>query len=491
MIKRGIEVGHIFQLGTKYSEAMKLNVLSEQGKPVNLIMGCYGIGVSRVVAAAIEQNHDERGILWPSALAPFQIALVPLKYETESVKQATDKLYAELTAAGFEVLLDDRDKKTSPGVKFADMELIGIPHRIVISDRGLNEGVLEYKGRRDSESQNLPIGELMSFITENSAAERNDAHRKTLRLFAAALCGGLQLSGCANQLPQRSEHEERVERKLLEHTLQVDVGQPDVLELPQRRVRINDQKSFEVTEFEVTRRYDRYTPYQAWREIYEIPLGAVALVAGVGANIVNVVTFGSVPDNITHGWINYGLAGVNPFMNVESNGRAEQNLASIDEKQRDKRLEYSSLPWAERPVMVSSGKELNELLTDRHGVLRLNLLDSPFAEQDISRISQIHLSVSDPQDGTRADASLRVSRSLRGKLLEAHALIYDDLEGDDVHHWVHRVKRLAELGLEEEASELEQSLIELTRNDPELQQQFMHALLRDAGRLAADPGETP
>ncbi|HDY5533797.1 TPA: hypothetical protein RQ726_005367, partial [Pseudomonas aeruginosa] len=124
-------------------------------------------------------------------------------------------------------------------------------------------------------------------------------------------------------------------------------------------------------------------------------------------------------------------------------------------------------------------------------VLRLNLLDSPFAEQDISRISQIHLSVSDPQDGTRADASLRVSRSLRGKLLEAHALIYDDLEGDDVHHWVHRVKRLAELGLEEEASELEQSLIELTRNDPELQQQFMHALLRDAGRLAADPGETP
>ncbi|HFX2007550.1 TPA: proline--tRNA ligase [Pseudomonas aeruginosa] len=166
VINRGIEVGHIFQLGTKYSEAMKLSVLSEQGKPVNLIMGCYGIGVSRVVAAAIEQNHDERGILWPSALAPFQIALVPLKYETESVKQATDKLYAELTAAGFEVLLDDRDKKTSPGVKFADMELIGIPHRIVISDRGLSEGVLEYKGRRDSESQNLPIGELMSFITE-------------------------------------------------------------------------------------------------------------------------------------------------------------------------------------------------------------------------------------------------------------------------------------------------------------------------------------
>ncbi len=166
VIKRGIEVGHIFQLGTKYSEAMKLNVLNEIGKPVTLIMGCYGIGVSRVVAAAIEQNHDERGILWPDALAPFQIALVPLKYETEAVKAATDKLYAELTAAGFEVLLDDRDKKTSPGVKFADMELLGIPHRVVISDRGLGEGQLEYKNRRASDSQHVPVDQVLAFLTQ-------------------------------------------------------------------------------------------------------------------------------------------------------------------------------------------------------------------------------------------------------------------------------------------------------------------------------------
>lgn len=166
VIKRGIEVGHIFQLGTKYSEAMKLNVPNEIGKPVTLIMGCYGIGVSRVVAAAIEQNHDERGILWPDALAPFQIALVPLKYETEAVKAATDKLYAELTAAGFEVLLDDRDKKTSPGVKFADMELLGIPHRVVISDRGLGEGQLEYKNRRASDSQHVPVDQVLAFLTQ-------------------------------------------------------------------------------------------------------------------------------------------------------------------------------------------------------------------------------------------------------------------------------------------------------------------------------------
>ncbi|QRY79026.1 proline--tRNA ligase [Pseudomonas sp. PDNC002] len=165
IIRRGIEVGHIFQLGTKYSEAMKLSVLGESGKPVTLIMGCYGIGVSRVVAAAIEQNYDDRGILWPAALAPFQIAIVPMKYENEAVRAAADKLYADLTAAGFEVLLDDRDKKTSPGVKFADMELIGIPHRIVVSERGLDEGTLEYKGRRDAESQPVALSDLQAFIT--------------------------------------------------------------------------------------------------------------------------------------------------------------------------------------------------------------------------------------------------------------------------------------------------------------------------------------
>lgn len=163
-IKRGIEVGHIFQLGTKYSEAMNCQVLGENGKPVTLTMGCYGIGVSRVVAAAIEQNHDERGILWNDALAPFHIALVPLRYETEQVREATDKLYAELTAAGFEVLLDDRDKKTSPGIKFADMELIGIPHRVVVSDRGLAEGNLEYKSRAETEAQAVPLAEILPFL---------------------------------------------------------------------------------------------------------------------------------------------------------------------------------------------------------------------------------------------------------------------------------------------------------------------------------------
>ena len=164
VIKRGIEVGHIFQLGTKYSEAMKLSVLGEEGKPTTLTMGCYGIGVSRVVAAAIEQNHDERGIRWPAALAPFQVALVPMKYENAAVKEATDRLYGELKAAGFDVLLDDRDKKTSPGVKFADMELIGIPHRLVVGERGLNEGVVEYKGRTDSDSQNVALAEIVSFL---------------------------------------------------------------------------------------------------------------------------------------------------------------------------------------------------------------------------------------------------------------------------------------------------------------------------------------
>ena len=307
----------------------------------------------------------------------------------------------------------------------------------------------------------------------------------TLTLGSVALCGAFMVSGCANHLPQRSEHEERIERKLLEHKLQIDLGEPKTLELPQRRVRIHEYKSFEVTDFEVTRHYDRYTPYQPWREVYEIPLGAVAVVAGLGANVVNVIALGHLPDSVTHDWISYGVAGLNPFMNVPSNGRAQQNLAGIDEVQTDKRIENSTLPWNERPVLVKAGDETHELSTDRNGVLRINLLDSPFAEQDLSRVTRLYVNVEDEQDNARADASLPVSRTLRGKLLEAHGLIYDDLEDDEVGQWVYRVKRLSELGLEEQASELEQSLVELTRNDPQLQREFLKALARDAGRLAA------
>ncbi|MCW2267740.1 MULTISPECIES: hypothetical protein [Pseudomonas] len=312
--------------------------------------------------------------------------------------------------------------------------------------------------------------------------------RSTFTLGGAALCGALLLSGCANQMSQRSEHEERIERKLLEHSLQIDVGDPKVLELPQRRVRINEQKNFEVTEFEVTRRYDRYTPYQPWREVYEIPLGAVAVVAGVGANVVNIFALGNLPESVTHDWLSYGVDGLNPLMNTQSNGRAQQNLAGITEVQKDKRQEYTSLPWSDRPVEVKAGKVSHTLTTDRNGVLHLNLLDSPFTEQNLTHIGTLHLQVADEDNNVRGDSSLLISSALRGKLVEAHDLIFDDLEDDEVSQWVHRVKRLSELGLEEEASELEQSLIELTRNDPELQQEFLQSLTKDAGRLVADPG---
>jgi hypothetical protein len=289
-------------------------------------------------------------------------------------------------------------------------------------------------------------------------------------------------------MSQRSDHEERVERKLLEHSLQIDVGEPKVMELPQRRVRIHEQKRFEVTEYEVTRRYDRYTPYQPWREVYEIPLGAVAVVAGIGANVVNVFTLGNLPSSVTHDWLSYGLDGLNPFMNTQSNGRAQQNLAGISEVEKSKHEELVNLPWSERLVEVKAGKLTHELTTDRNGMLRLNLLDSPFSEQNLNHIGTLHLQVVDEENGVRGDASLLVSGNLRGKLLEAHDLIFDDLEDDDVGQWVHRVKRLSELGLEEEASELEQSLVELTRNDPELQQDFLRSLTKATGRLVADPG---
>jgi len=166
-IKRGIEVGHIFQLGQKYSEALDAKVLDQNGKAVVMDMGCYGIGVTRVVASAIEQNHDEGGIIWPESIAPFHIALIPLQYDkSDDVRQLTDQLYADLQQAGYEVIMDDRDKKTSPGVKFADMDLMGIPHRVVISPRGIEAGTLEYKGRRDDEKQDVQIENLISLLAE-------------------------------------------------------------------------------------------------------------------------------------------------------------------------------------------------------------------------------------------------------------------------------------------------------------------------------------
>jgi len=163
-IKRGIEVGHIFQLGTKYSEAMSARVLDENGRNVTMIMGCYGIGVSRIVAAAIEQNHDESGIIWPASMAPFQIAIIPLNmHKSPEVARCADELYEALSAAGVEVLMDDRNER--PGVKFADMELIGIPHRIVVGDRALADNNIEYKGRRDEESQLVPRADIVDFLT--------------------------------------------------------------------------------------------------------------------------------------------------------------------------------------------------------------------------------------------------------------------------------------------------------------------------------------
>jgi prolyl-tRNA synthetase len=162
-ILRGIEVGHIFQLRTKYSEALKAFYLDEKGVSKPMEMGCYGIGVTRIAAAAIEQNHDERGIVFPAAIAPFEVSLVPIGYhKSAAVREAAERLYGELAAAGFDVLLDDRDER--PGVLFADMDLIGIPHRVVLSERGLAAGSAEYKGRRDEKTQDLPVKELVAFL---------------------------------------------------------------------------------------------------------------------------------------------------------------------------------------------------------------------------------------------------------------------------------------------------------------------------------------
>ena len=163
-IKRGIEVGHIFQLGTKYSEALKARVLDENGKEQTMIMGCYGIGVTRVVAAAIEQNFDENGIIWTDSIAPFHVAIVPINMnKSAAVAEKAEAIYAELQAAGIDVLFMD-DEKARLGVQLANTDLIGIPHRIVIGDRGLEAGNIEYKGRRDAEKQEIPVTELVGFL---------------------------------------------------------------------------------------------------------------------------------------------------------------------------------------------------------------------------------------------------------------------------------------------------------------------------------------
>ncbi|MFU2487451.1 proline--tRNA ligase [Thauera sp. WH-1] len=164
-IQRGIEVGHVFYLGTKYSKAMNATFLDEDGKPKHFEMGCYGIGVTRIVGAAIEQNHDARGIIWPRAIAPFEVVVCPVGWgKSEAVRDAAQKLYDALIAAGVDAILDDRDER--PGVMFADWELIGVPHRVTIGDRGLKEGLVEYQSRRDAEATRLAAGEVLNHVLD-------------------------------------------------------------------------------------------------------------------------------------------------------------------------------------------------------------------------------------------------------------------------------------------------------------------------------------
>ena len=170
-ICRGIEVGHVFQLGTRYSEAMGCTYLDQQGKAQPMVMGCYGIGVTRLLGAAIEQGHDERGIIWPISMAPFEVVICPMNYDrSEAVKAAADQLHDELIAVGIDVILDDRGER--PGAMFADWELIGAPFRVVIGDRGLADAQVEFKGRVDAESQNIPLTQIKQKVIESVQAAK-------------------------------------------------------------------------------------------------------------------------------------------------------------------------------------------------------------------------------------------------------------------------------------------------------------------------------
>jgi prolyl-tRNA synthetase len=162
-IERGIEIGHVFYLGTKYSKVMNATFLDDNGKPSHFEMGCYGIGVSRLPAAAIEQNHDERGMVWPDAIAPFQVVICPIGMDrSEAVRTTAQQLYDELSAQGFDVMLDDRNER--PGAMFADWELIGVPHRVVVSDRGIKEGQLEYQHRRETSASKVALSDIVAHV---------------------------------------------------------------------------------------------------------------------------------------------------------------------------------------------------------------------------------------------------------------------------------------------------------------------------------------
>ena len=170
-IQRGIEVGHVFYLGTKYSKSMNATFLDEDGKPKHFEMGCYGIGITRILGAAIEQNHDARGIIWPASIAPFEVVICPVGWgKSEAVREEARKLYDVLIAAGVDAMLDDRDER--PGVMFADWELIGVPHRVTLGDRGLKEGLAEYQGRRDSEATKVPVADIATFIIDRLKAAK-------------------------------------------------------------------------------------------------------------------------------------------------------------------------------------------------------------------------------------------------------------------------------------------------------------------------------
>ena len=308
----------------------------------------------------------------------------------------------------------------------------------------------------------------------------------------ALLSAALISAGCANQLSQRNEHESRSERSVVSRQLHIAPNGELTLSSPSRNLRVENSTLFDVKEFQVTRRYDRYTPYQAWRELYEVPLGSVTLVAALGANVVDVLSFGQVvPKTATRGWLSYGLDGLNPLMNTESNGRAQQNLASYDEQLIDERQERITQPWAEQPVTLRIGAEQIQLETDPQGNVLLDLTSTHFLGLDTRWANSLLLVVNDEQKATQGTSvRFALAPELQQHLPELQALLLDDLESDDLEQWVQRVERLNKLGFPEQANELELTLIELSQDDEPLQQTLKERLALLPKAAAHDTGET-
>lgn len=284
------------------------------------------------------------------------------------------------------------------------------------------------------------------------------------------------LAGCANPLPPSVDKETRLEQHPLTNLLVIQAGNP-LLDQPVRNICVVEQRFLEVTRTEITRRYERATPYQMWRELYEVPLGVVSLTAGLGATLLNLITQEQIPETTTaQNWVKNGWDALNPLMNMQSTERVDVQLANTQEQQQKNRVEDTRIPWGHQAVTLTLGDQQNVQTTDANGVIQINLLDAVFSDKRLNTAENLRIYVSQPETHQHAEELLQITPELQATLSEARGLIWGDLESGSAEDWARRIQRLKTLHLTQEAQDLEKVLFDLTRYDPQLRHEFVREL---------------